>query len=211
MRPHQFYILLAGVTLIGGLISFRQANSSFVSMWFTSAQQYQRLANQEKYEAAAERAVDPMQKATALYQAAKFEEAAAVFGAISRPEALYNRGNTFVMLGQYDAAIASYEKALQQRPGWPEATGNMELAKLRKERMAAPEDDHSGTGGKLAADEIVISDKEMSTSSPSPDRNGQQQELTKNEQLELWLNKVQTKPADFLRLKFSYQLSRQEQ
>jgi len=209
MRKYLFSSRLSVVAILGGYIAYHQAGGIWLNMWLTPGQQYQRLMNQQRYEDAAAHAVDPLQKGTALYMAGKFKEAASVYGAISSAEALYNRANSYVMQGMYGEAIAGYERVLQQRPDWPEARDNMALAKLRKEKMAPPEDDAGGTGGQLGADKIVFDDRNMNKASASnePSQSGG---LSQNEQLALWLRKVETKPADFLRLKFSYQLSRQE-
>lgn len=209
MTRHLFAIIFAAVAVLGGYGAYRQAGSSLINMWFTPAQQYQHQMDKQRYEAAAACAVDPLQKGTALYMGGKFKEAASVYGAISSAEALYNRANSYVMQGMYDEAIASYQRVLQLRPSWKEASDNLALARQRKDKIAPPADDAGGTGGQLGADEIVFDDRNMDKASVSnePSQGGG---LSQNEQLALWLQKVETKPADFLRLKFSYQLNRQE-
>ena len=67
------------------------------------------------------------------------------------------------------------------------------------------------TGGQLEADEIVSDDR------PQQSGDSKQVEVVSggklsDEQLQaLWLRRVQTNPADFLRAKFAYQLSRRQQ
>ena len=200
-------ILLVFVT--AGFLALRSVDYSVKKLWLTPAQEYQYFANRQDYKAAAKAAVDSMQKGSALYRAGLFKEAAAVFGAVNSSTALYNRGNSFVMLGKYDLAIADYEKVLEKQPSWQEATDNLELARLRKEKMAPPEDDYGGTDGKLGADEIVIDDRKNDAASDQTETGEEQVDspLNANEQQALWLRKVQTRPADFLRLKFSHQLT----
>lgn len=211
MKQHIFKIVLCCLIVIGGSLAYRSGGSSFRLMWITPAQHSQHLIEKEDYEAAAQAAIDPLRKGTALYLDGQFKEAAAVFGTMSTAEALFNRGNSFIMLGKYDNGIDSYEKALAKAPDWPEAEANLELARQRKEKMAPPDDDYGGTGGKLGADEIVIGDRKPGKSAETVQSETDQPELSENEQRALWLRKVQTKPADFLRLKFSYQLSSKEQ
>lgn len=211
MRQRSFRIIFCCLIGLGGYLAYRSGDSRFISMWISPTQQYQKLMNNQEYESAAEIAIDPLRKGTALYLGGQFKEAAAVFGSMSSPEALFNRGNSLVMLGKYDNAIDSFEKSLIVKPGWPEAEANLRLARLRKEKMAPPDDDAGGTGGMLEADEIVIGDREIGNSSQSDTSETDQPELSASEQRALWLRKVQTKPADFLRLKFSYQLNSQEQ
>ena len=115
------------------------------------------------------------------------------------------------MHGKYGDAIASYDRALQRRPEWHEAKANRDLAEARRQMLEPPKDDAGGTGGQLKPDEIVFDDR--------PQQSGDSKEVEvvtggqmSDEQLQaLWLRRVQTKPADFLRAKFAYQFSRQQQ
>src|SRR5262249_42942786 len=114
----------------------------------------------------------------------------------------FDRGNALVMLGKYDEAIASYDRALSLRPGWNEVVENRAVAVVRRDRLKLTGGDE--TGGQVKADKIVFEKgknpnagekTEMAGGDPPPD-----------EQLRgLWLRRVQTKPADFLRAKFAFQ------
>jgi len=192
------------------LVTLQNADWSFRGLWLTPAQQFQVLFNHKKYIEAAQRSVDPMQQGTALYLVGQFKEAAAVFGTGSTAEMLFNRGNSLLMQGLYDAAVTSYQQAILLRPDWQEAIDNRNLAQLRKEKLAPPEDDYGGTGGKLEADEIVVGQRQIGNSADRMDVESKQSPLSKDEQRALWLRKVQTKPADFLRMKFAYQLHQAE-
>ena len=202
-----------GIVFLAGLYqALNVAHWSFTGLWLTPDQQYAYFIKKKEYLKAAEKAIEPMQKGTALYQAKKFKEAAAVLSADRSAEAQYNRGNSLIMLGEYEQAIAAYQTALEMKPDWTEAQDNLELAQARQAKMAPPEDDFGGTGGMLGADEIVIGDRKQKSSSTDNIDNTEPVDslLNKNEQQVLWLKKVQTKPADFLRLKFSYQLTKSE-
>lgn len=203
--PYALILVIAGCFLL----TLRAVDWSFKALLVTPAQEFQYYFNKKEYIKAADIGGDPLQKGVALYLAGEFKEAAAVFGSSGSPETVYNRGNSYVMLGKYDLAIADYEEVLQEKPDWKEASDNLDLARLRKKKMAPPEDDSGGTGGKLGADEIVIGDRNIKSSAGDDGENQTEEgsQLSKNEQQALWLKKVQTKPADFLRLKFSYQLT----
>lgn len=208
-----FYSALGlGLVLVGALffITLKSVNWSVKGLLVTPSQEYQYFFNKKEYLKAAHSVVDPMQKGCALYLAGEFAKAAAVFGTSSSREAVYNRANSYLMLGKYELAITNYEHVLNASPDWQEASENLDLARLRKEKMAPPEDDFGGTGGKLAADEIVIGDRKNGSSVTEEDPTQESSKLSKNEQQALWLKKIQTKPADFLRLKFSYQLTNKE-
>jgi hypothetical protein len=73
--------------------------------------------------------------------------------------AVCNRGNALLMHGKYTEAIASYDQALQLRPGWPEARANRDMAEARRQKLAPPEDDAGGTGGREKADDYVFDDR----------------------------------------------------
>ncbi len=209
------YLSFALVLVVAGgwfFLTLKNVDWSLKALLITPTQEYQYFFDKKEYVKAANSSVDSLQQGSALYLAGEFKKAAAVFGSSGSVETVYNRANSYVMLGKYDLAIADYENVLKKRPDWKEASDNLELARLRKEKMAPPEDDFGGTGGKLGADEIVIGDKKAGTSVEDDDESQTQEgsQLSKNEQQALWLKKVQTKPADFLRLKFSYQLANQK-
>ena len=126
------------------------------------------------------------------------------------PEGFYNLGNAVTALGDYQAAIDAYERALEARPDWPEARDNLELVRRLAERPAEePQEEEGGTGSTLAPDEIRIDE--------TGERKGGEMaevplgELTDEQIDQLWMRQVQTSPADFLRIKFAVQAERREE
>lgn len=180
----------------------------WADLWFTPDQQGQRFMDQGKYRQAAARFTTPERIGAALFQAGDFEKAASVLGRSASPEALYNRGNAHIMLGEYDAAIEAYQSALSKRPDWPEAEQNLQIATLRKQALAPPDDDYGGTGGMLKADEIVFDQSgRVNKSSSEQVIDAGDQQLGEDEMRAMWLRKVETRPADFLAARFNYQLA----
>jgi len=177
-------------------------------LWFTPDQQAQHLMVQGEYLQAAEKFTHPMQIGTALFMAAEFERAVSVFGRTAGADGHYNRGNAQVMLGNYDAAIEAYKTALSLRPDWVEAEENLQIAVLRKQAMAPPDDDYGGTGGQLEADEYVF-DLEGGKNKSSGEEviDAADQQLGEDAMRAMWLRKVETRPADFLAARFNYQLA----
>jgi len=158
----------------------------------------------EKFEDAARLFVDPTRKGAALFRAGEFEAAAAAFGRLNTPESHYNRGNSLVMLGKYTDAVAAYDRTLDVKKEWKNAQDNREIARIRAERMELEGGDM--TGGMLGADEIVFDEGGKNKSGGEETVEADSGAPLSDEQLrELWLRRVQTKPADFLRAKFSYQ------
>jgi Ca-activated chloride channel homolog len=206
-----FRVLPALLLLGACLWAWRSAEGSFENLWLTPDQQGTRLMARQRYAEAAEHFRDPLWQGAALYRNGEFEAAAAAFARVDSPEALFDRGNALLMRGKYGDAVASYDNALHRRQDWPEARANRALAEARRKLLEPPKDDAGGTGGQLQADEIVFDDR--------PKQGGDSKEVEvvtggqmSDEQLQaLWLRRVQTKPADFLRAKFAYELSRRQQ
>lgn len=193
--------------LFAAIAAWNAAGREWANLWRTPDQQGDRLMARREFAAAAKRYADPFHRGAALYRAGDFAAAAVEFGRVRTPEGAFDRGNALVMTGKYVDAIASYELGLKQRPGWEEAKRNRDLARVRLARMFPPNDGSEGLDGQLKPDEIVFDNK--------PKEAGAKQtetvtggKMSDDEIQALWLRRVQTKPADFLRAKFAYQESR---
>ena len=195
--------------VILGLLWLLLAAGCSGDLWSTPDQRAQRWLEAGDFERAAESFTDPLRRGVALFRAGELEPAAGAFARLGTAEGEYNRGVALVMLGEYESAIASFDRALSLSPGWVEARENREIARLRHERLQAPVDDHGGTGGQLGADEIVVDDRAQNASQTETRIEvGQGRELSEEELRALWLRRVQTKPRDFLKVKFAVQASR---
>ena len=173
------------------------------TFFFTADQQGQRLYRQGEYEEAANRFASLQWRAASFFRTGDFKQAASLYSGVSSAEGAFNHGNALVMLGQYEEAIKSYDRALSEKPDWQDAEINRQIAMARAERLEKKGGDM--TGGKLGADDFVFGNSKNNT---------QQSEQTEQLQADgdaemqaVWLRRVQTKPADFLRAKFAYQYS----
>jgi Ca-activated chloride channel family protein len=210
MKQVRWYSVAVVLVILPLLWAVAMADWSFANLWRTPDQQAQRLFNQGLYAEAAKRFSDPMRQGMAAYRAGDFKAAAAAFARYDTPEAVFNRGNALVMSGQYAEAITNYDRALQLRPDWTAAQVNRSIAVARRDRLTPPEDDAGGTGGQLEADAIVFDNRAKTASQTQEVDVGEGDQLSDDELRALWLRRVQTQPADFLRAKFSYQLSQSE-
>ncbi|MCS7467362.1 tetratricopeptide repeat protein [Stieleria sp. ICT_E10.1] len=179
---------------------------TWTGLWFTADQQGQRLMNRGQFEAAARTFRDPMRIGVAWYRAGEFEKAEQAFARVGSAESEFNRGNCLILRGKYDAAVERFDRALEHRPGWSDATINRDLAVARADRIRQ----EGGEMGdqKLGADEIVF-DKNKSSEGENTESKAAQP-LSDSAMQELWLRRVQTKPRDFLKAKFAYQLAQEE-
>jgi len=171
----------------------------------TPDQRGDRLMRRGEFIEAAEQYQDPMRIGAAWYRAGEFKEAANAFGRARTPEARFNLANALVMQGVYEGAVEVYDSALAGRPGWPEAQGNREIARLRAERSKT--EGGEMTGGMLEADEIVFSSGKKDGGAEQTTDEGEP--LSDQALQELWLRRIQTRPADFLKAKFAYQHARE--
>jgi len=178
------------------------------SFWWTPDQRGMQRAERGEWEAAAEQFADAMWRGVALYRAGRFEDAALELARVDSAEGAFARGNALVMQGRYDDAVGAYDEALERRPAWEPAETNREIARLRAERVRLEGGDM--TGGQMGADDVKISD------TPADPSSGEEVVEVANEPLDeaslqaLWLRRLTTSPADFLRTKFAYQAALEE-
>lgn len=170
-------------------------------LWLTPDQRGRLLMAQARYADAAAAFADPMWVGTAQFRAGAFKEAAQTFGGMDTAEAAYDQGNALIMLGKYEEAIGRYDRALALRPGWADAEANRTLAALRAERIKK-------TGGDSGVDEkpddiVYDKDKKNQAGQPTEISGAPMSDETVRA---LWLKRVQTRPADFLKSRFAYQL-----
>ena len=125
-----------------------------------------------------------------------------MYSGVSSAEGAFNHGNSLVMLGKYEDAIKSYDRALSQKPDWEDAEINRKIAVARAEMVKKEGGDM--TGGKMGADDFVF-DKSKGKGQPDEQTEEVSGEAGEAEMQAMWLRRVQTRPADFLRAKFAYQ------
>lgn len=183
------------------------AHAGWANWWITPDQQGWRHFKRGEFVDAAKSFEDPMWQGNAWYRAGEFEKAAQSFARRDTPEADFNQGTAWLMNGRYQDAIASFDRALSQRPGWKEATENRALAAARLEMTDAKGGDMGDQ--KIGADKIVF-DKDAENKGGQDTEMAGANALSDQEMQALWLRRVQTQPADFLRAKFAFQAAQLE-
>ncbi|KAB7762898.1 VWA domain-containing protein [Xanthomonas maliensis] len=84
------------------------------------------------------------------YRKGDFAAAQQAFAGVATDQGLYNLGNALARQGQYDAAIAAYDRALQQHPGMQDAIANraaVEAARKRKQQGGGQQQGQQGKQG----------------------------------------------------------------
>lgn len=174
---------------------------TWTGLWFTPDQQGRRLLKNRKFVEAAQVFRDPQWQGIAWYRAGEFEKSAQAFARGDSAEACFNQGNAWVMRGKYETAIGSYDLALAKRPDWKQAVDNRALAVARAKLVEQKGGDMGDQ--EIGADKIVF-DKNAKNEGQDTQVDGGEA-LSDLQVQALWLRRVQTKPADFLKAKFSYQ------
>lgn len=201
-RPGALYgiVLLAGAAALLGA-GYRQG---WHELWLKPDQRGRLLMSQNRPAEAAQAFRDPLWRGVALFRAGDFKGASQAFAARDTAEGAFNQANALVMLGQYDDALKRYDRALALRPGWPAALNNREIARIRGERKKTEGGETGNTDTK--PDEIVFDKTKRGGEDATVEA---AKPMSDDAVRALWLKRVQTKPADFLRAKFAYQLSDQ--
>ena len=196
--------------LLGVLLALALATGvwsvGWKALWTSADQRGRYLFEHGRFADAASDFRDPMWRGVAQMRAGDFKAAEASFAGVDTPDGAYNQANALVMLGKYDDAVKRYDHALERRPDWAEAKSNRQIAQLRAERLKAPGAD---AGDQREGADQIIYDKEAK----NPEGQETQTDgapMNDEAVRALWLKRVQTKPADFLRARFAWQLQAQQ-
>ncbi|MBZ6074715.1 tetratricopeptide repeat protein [Microvirga puerhi] len=196
------YAAIAGITLVGLVVL--GIMTGWRDLLLTPDQRGAWAMHAGRYQAAAAAFADPVWHGAALFRAGTFKDAAQAFAGVDTAEAAYDQGNALVMLGQYENAVARYDRALALRPGWAEAEANRALAQIRAERLKTTGGDTGNTDSR--PDEVVFDPNKPKTNEGKDTQTEGGTPMSDEAVRALWLRGVQTKPGDFLRAKFAYQL-----
>jgi Ca-activated chloride channel family protein len=85
-------------------------------------------------------APDPALRGAAAYRNKDWSAAAQDFGAADSADAQYNLGNALAMAGDYQQALAAYDKALAQEPGMADALANRKAVEDALKRKPPEQD-----------------------------------------------------------------------
>ncbi|GAA5315018.1 MAG: hypothetical protein AseanaTS_02220 [Candidatus Pelagadaptatus aseana] len=195
--------LLLLALLVGAAPS--QAQWYWQDLLLTRDQQGMRYFNRGEYRLAAQRFDNPNWRAMALYAAQQFKPAAAIWSRLPGADSLFNRGNALAHLQDYQGAADSYQLALQLRPDWPAARDNLALVKVLGAKPKMPDNYHSPSENQIGADEVTLSSDSNRMANAKAEQVTDDMDRSAKEIQALWVDRLQSTPADFLRLKFLHQ------
>ncbi len=142
------------------------------STWLRKDQQAYQALQSEQAEKAAAIAVDPELLGEAWYRSSEYENAFESWSQVDTADAHYNRGNALTHLGEYEAAIEAYDRALEIEPGMQDAVHNRELLEQMKEQQEQQQQQEGEDGESQDGD----SSQEQQEGDQSQDSEGQQSE-----------------------------------
>lgn len=93
-----------------------------------------------------------IQQGAQAYRRGQFDAAAQAWRDAPGADAAYDLGNALAKAGDYDGAIAAYDRALRLRPGMQDAVANREAVRraMRQQRSSASNNTGNGESGKGA-------------------------------------------------------------
>ncbi|GAB3105268.1 tetratricopeptide repeat protein [Pseudomaricurvus hydrocarbonicus] len=215
--------LILGLTLLGLVLwqwwLAHQPDRRWQDLWMSRDQQGEWYFQRGEYLKAAQVYHSPDWVAMSLYAAQQFDAAQQRWSRSAWSQAdwqnparqrqrgaqlLFNQANSLAQQEDYPLAADYYQLALQLQPGWLAAEENLSLVQvLGKQPKKAP---HQQGEVRLDADEIVFDlDKDEARDQEASESQGEP--MSAKEIQALWMRQLQTRPVDFLRLKFRYQVS----
>lgn len=192
--------------LLCGALTLPGTARAGVADWFLTADQQGRLAfDKRDYARAAALFADPLWRGYALYKSGQYKEVVPVLDRVETAQAAAIQGMAQVKSRAYREAIASFETALARDADYPGAAENLAMARRILEFVEeAREQSDTGEDRGIGADEMVFDN----TSARGEDTQIEVAEegagLMSAEQ---WMNTVDTRTSDFLRLRFALELA----
>jgi len=196
--------LALAVTLSGAPGEMARADG--IADWFLTPDQQGRLAYEDKeFAQAADFFEDPMWKGYALYRSGKYSEAAQVFGRFRSAEAAFAQGLAQIKTREYREGIAAFKAALERDPRHAAALRNLEIARAILAYVeTAREQSDTGEESGIGADDVAF-DNESGGGTETTITGGDQMKMETAEQ---WMRTVDTRTADFLRIRFALEAAR---
>lgn len=175
-RRGLFFVL--PLFLCSGLVVPRDAAAGWWDdLWQRRDQQaYEALAREDPSQAAA-LAVDPELSGEAWYRAGEFANAEQAWNGSATADGHYNRGNALAQLGEYEAALAAYDAALELEPEMPDALHNREIVQEMLKEQERQQQEQEGEQGDADDSE---SSQEQQEGDESEEAEGQQGEEGQN-------------------------------
>ena len=205
-------------------------------LWASRDQQAQAALRQQRAADAAVLAQDPAIAGEAFYRSDDFARAGQAWSQLDQADSHYNRGNALAQAGEFEAAIAAYDDALNLEPEMEDAIFNRALVEQMKQQQEEQQqnqensEDQSGEESEEGEQGEDQSSEDQQDSEQGDQESDEQQEGEENEgeedgetsesemaqnwseedaqAMEQWLRRIPDDPGGLLRRKFRNQHQR---
>ena len=193
----------AALAALSLLAQPQEARAEGVADWFLTPDQQGRIAfDRKQFKRAAELFVDPLWRGYALYRSGQYDDAVLVLDRVETAQAAFIQGMANIKGRHYRDGVRAFETALVRDPDFPGAADNLETAQrivdyVEAARLASDTGEDRGIG----ADEEVY-DNESGQGEETLRERGSEVggDLMTTDQ---WMNTVDTRTEDFLRMRFA--------
>jgi Ca-activated chloride channel family protein len=223
--------LLPLLIVPGFLISSDAKAGLWDDLWASRDQQAQAALRQQRAADAAVLAQDPAIAGEALYRSDDFARAGQAWSQLDQADSHYNRGNALAQAGEFEAAIAAYDDALNLEPEMEDAIFNRALVEQMKQQQEEQQqnqensEDQSGEESEEGEQGEDQSSEDQEDSEQGDQESDEQQEgeedgepseseMAQNwseedaQAMEQWLRRIPDDPGGLLRRKFRNQHQR---
>jgi Ca-activated chloride channel homolog len=150
--------------------------------WFENINQHAaRLMTEKKYAEAEKTFTQSDWQAVAAYRNKNYQKAAKQFAQLGDALGFYNQGNALAYLGQFQAAIAAYDKTLKLNPKHQDAAYNRDLLKKLLEENKQDQDQSKQDQDQKQQDQDQ-SKQDQDQSKQDQDQKQQDQDQSKQDQ-----------------------------
>ncbi|WP_353472512.1 VWA domain-containing protein [Salipiger sp. H15] len=194
------WVVLTGLAL---LAMPQGARAEGLADWFLTPDQQGRISFDRKhFDRAAERFVDPLWRGYALYRSGQYDAAVELLDRVETAQAAFIQGLAQIKGHNYRDGVRAFETALARDPDYPGAAENLETAQRIVEYVeAAQAASDTGEEEGIGADEEVYDNE--SGQGEETEREAGSDAGSGLLTAEQWMNTVDTRTEDFLRIRFS--------
>ena len=216
-RPATCLVAAYAIVTLVWLGGKTMQGNSLASLFFTAEQRAQLALNDGDYTAAAGFFPDAYRKGLAQYYGEDFETAIETLAEVDSTEGLFALANAYGQARNYLYSVYAYDLVLERDPDHAAAIHNREIVnKIVEEMKMMGDSQQQGENDPKRAQEITPPpgmDDDMEEHNeigprPPPEQWTADQLLNDPEMADLWMQQVQSDPADFLSAKFSLQLQK---
>lgn len=152
-------------------------------LWKTSDQQAEELFHQEKYQEAKELFQNREWQAATNYKLGDYETASELLQDPQTAEGFFNYGTARAKLGDFEGALAAYDKALEMQPSHEDALYNKQLIEdYQKQQQKEQQDNKNKNDNKNDKKDDQDNKNEQEKNQKNSDQNKQKNDQQKNAQ-----------------------------